>query len=288
MLDAVSKGLSVTAAPSGLIPPVNSTFADVGWPPGGQCSYPDIPVANNPKGYSGPCTWMSSDPSAARIALIGDSHATPQWSFAFLKMAQALHDSFGLFAREGCQVGVDLWQKLPRPLGGPPQNQCSDLAAQVVKFVNQFNSNIVVIAARTKNIPAYTPEQNKIFTEGLSSLISELKAPGRKIYVFSDNPRTYGGPQCLSAHSSDTSICNAPVSYALSSESQDVVLRAVKDQGVSLINEIPWLCTSTRCPVIIANHQVYKDVDHITSSYCEYLVPVLEASLGLNGDGTRS
>ena len=286
--DAVKAGLDVKSSPSALHPPLNTRFADTGFPPLGQCTRLDIPIQNNPGGYSGPCTWMASDAQAPRILLIGDSHATPQWSFAFQQMSSELHYSFGLLAREGCRLGVGLWKTLPRATGGPPANQCEDFTSQAIKFANSFNADIVVLATRTKDIPDYTAQEEALFEKGLSQFIAQVKAPNRQVYVMSDNPRSFSGPACLSAHAANVQVCNAPVSYALSDSSQNIILKAVKEQGVHWINEIPWVCTDSKCPVIIDNYQVYKDGDHLTDTYCIHLIPVLEEAMGLTSPATKT
>jgi len=286
--DAVKAGLDVKSSPSALRPPLNTRFADTGFPPLGQCTRLDIPIQNNPAGYSGPCTWMASDAQAPRILLLGDSHATPQWSFAFQQMSSELHYSFGLLAREGCRLGIGLWNTLPRPTGGPPGNQCEDFTSEAIKFANSFNADIVVLATRTKDIPDYTAQEEALFEKGLSQFIAQVKAPNREVYVMSENPRSFAGPACLSAHAANVQVCNAPVSFALSNSSQNVILKAVKEQGVHWINEIPWVCTDSKCPVIIDNYQVYKDPDHLTDTYCVHLIPVLEEAMGLTSPATKT
>jgi hypothetical protein len=45
---------------------------------------------------------------------------------------------------------------------------------------------------------------------------------------------------------------------------------------------VPWLCTSQVCPAVISGKDVYADNAHITSTYAEWLEPVLAEALSLN------
>ena len=196
ILAAVKAGVSSTKVPSNLVPSLSFQFMKEysQLPTGGKCEYLQIAVNLNPGGYDGPCVWNAASNQRDRIALLGDSHAFPQWTRAFMSLATTSNSSFGLFARPGCRIGTDLWSKLGRPVGGPPNEQCSQFVPQALQWVAKYKPTIVVVAGRAQDIPAYSQAGLTTFTGGLTNFLSSLRSPGRKVFVMADNPTTWSGP----------------------------------------------------------------------------------------------
>ena len=90
------------------------------------------------------------------------------------------------------------------------------------------------------------------------------------------------GPICLAADLSSATICSHELTdgpYA--SYEVKTLESAVKQVGGTYVNVIPWLCTSSKCPAVIGNYEVYQNQEHLTSTYAKYLTPVLMQSTGL-------
>jgi len=61
-------------------------------------------------------------------------------------------------------------------------------------------------------------------------------------------------------------------------------LDAAVQAHASYIYVVPWLCTTTICPAVIGKYEVYEDPYHITTTYGDYLAPVLQNALKDSGD----
>lgn len=48
------------------------------------------------------------------------------------------------------------------------------------------------------------------------------------------------------------------------------------------MNLIPWLCTAAICPAIIGNYLAYENQFHLTTTYAEHLIPVMQQALNLS------
>jgi len=48
-----------------------------------------------------------------------------------------------------------------------------------------------------------------------------------------------------------------------------------------------WLCTDKVCPVIVGNLLVYRDSNHITTKYAEWLIPLIDAAISPYVEGVR-
>jgi hypothetical protein len=51
------------------------------------------------------------------------------------------------------------------------------------------------------------------------------------------------------------------------------------ETGVPLLQTQDWFCTRALCPTIVGNILVYRDDNHITTTYAEFLAPLLGDTL---------
>jgi hypothetical protein len=117
----------------------------------------------------------------------------------------------------------------------------------------------------------------------MRGLLSELKAPGRRIVVLGDPPELQqDGPICLAAHESDATACSSPISVAVAPYEERTQAAAAKAVGGKYVSIVPWLCTATTCPAVIGKYDVYEDPWHLSSSYADFLGPVVVQSIGLS------
>jgi hypothetical protein len=139
----------------------------------------------------------------------------------------------------------------------------------------------MVIIAGSEN---GTPSTQSIYRSGLVELFAHLRAPGRQFVLLGQNPgmSPSGGPSCLAAHQSAVQACSTPESQAVVPYEMDTEQEAANQVHAKFINVIPWLCTKNVCPQVIDNFEVYEDPYHFTSTYANYLSPVLQVALGLS------
>jgi SGNH domain (fused to AT3 domains) len=93
-------------------------------------------------------------------------------------------------------------------------------------------------------------------------------------------------PQCLSVHLSNTPACSIPKHYPYYNPTgigQEEALASAT--GAGYVDTDPWFCISTTCTVIVGNLLVYRDDNHITASYADWLTPAIGAQLGIASDG---
>ena len=127
-----------------------------------------------------------------------------------------------------------------------------------------------------------TPSQQPIYAKGLVELFHQVQAPGRQLILLGQDPDNYtGGPDCLAAHESNISQCNVPESKAVVPVAIRAQKKAASQVHAKFVNVTPWICTKSECPQVIGNFDVYQDPYHLTSSYADYLSPVLGIALGL-------
>jgi len=222
---------------------------------------------------------FGSSAAPERVVLFGDSHGE-QWSKAFASVAQKQGYEFGLVYRDACYVTMTD-ASLPEhgESGNSPTGaQCQKWVNAAIAWINQFHPQVVVFAEGDKGGAAI----QRTFSKGLVEVFKKLQAPGRRLVMLGDIPQLeQNGPICLAAHLSSASVCATSLSGAVASYEVKTLESAVKQVGGTYVNVIPWLCTSTKCPAVIGNYEVYQNQEHLTSTYAESLTPILMQATGL-------
>jgi hypothetical protein len=85
---------------------------------------------------------------------------------------------------------------------------------------------------------------------------------------------------CISA-APDVRVCNTERSYADLAEHNAMEQRVATETGAGYVSVIPWMCTDSLCPPIIAGYRVHKDAQHIADNFALWLRGALGESAGL-------
>ena len=57
-------------------------------------------------------------------------------------------------------------------------------------------------------------------------------------------------------------------------------IAAARDNGAEVLDVSNWLCATERCPVIVGNILVWRDSNHITTRFADWLIPLIDAAVG--------
>jgi hypothetical protein len=85
-------------------------------------------------------------------------------------------------------------------------------------------------------------------------------------------------PNCLSAHIANAAGCEQPVTAVYDQAGVQSEQAAVTAAGGSYIDTQSWFCQAT-CAVVVGNLLVYRDDNHLTTTYAAWLSPVVGAAL---------
>ncbi|MEX5269470.1 acyltransferase family protein [Kocuria sabuli] len=113
------------------------------------------------------------------------------------------------------------------------------------------------------------------YEEGVAPLLEA----GLPVVAFRDNPRfDYDMFECVETYGADHPRCNVARSQALQ-EVNPLLEVAARHEGLHAVDLTDRLCTEDVCPAVIGNVVVYRDLDHVTSSYGATLTPDVEQRL---------
>ncbi|OYN78224.1 acyltransferase [Mycolicibacterium sphagni] len=212
---------------------------------------------------SGACHYGYDGDGALRIALVGDSHAQAILP-ALRSTLQANKWSLTAY------VGTDCILSNPPA----PGKMCHDALAQTESDLVAHPYDLVIIANFDYGLPV---------NNYLAAWTPVAKA-GSRFLVLRDNPATSADAlACLTRVSLDgdhTGECGTPIAQAFP-ENQTLPAAAQAVPGATLLDLTRFYCNADRCPSVIGNAIVYRDLkdgvnSHLTATFAKTLAPAIQ------------
>lgn len=199
------------------------------------------------------------------LVVIGDSHAM-QLLTPITRAAEQRGWKVISYLRMSCRYAA------PSPELEDECNAFNDAAREAA--LEQDPDAVLTIGTRSL---AEAPYEELVagYEEGIAPLLDA----GLPVVAFRDNPRFgYDMFECVETYGADHPRCNVARSEALL-EVNPLVEVAARNEGLHLVDLTDRLCTEDVCPSVIGNVVVYRDFDHVTSSYGATLTPDVEERL---------
>ncbi|MEV6848405.1 acyltransferase family protein [Actinoplanes sp. NPDC051411] len=266
-----SRGLDIL--PANLQPRLSRAARDraVVWDNG---CHVDVPVTAAPDG----CVF--GDPnSTTTVVLFGDSHAA-QWFPALDLIAQQNHWRLVSLSKSSCSAAdLPLWHDTLKR----PYTECAAFHRSAVARITALKPALVVIGSSFNYRPAYPePDEGKQWKTAWDRTFSELSATGSKVAAIADTPyMSQSVPECLGRpeNQKHATNCRRSLHSALRGPVQRQVFLSYATSGAArIIDPITWFCTDA-CPTVVGNTLVYRDSNHMTTTYAKALAPLLAAAL---------
>jgi peptidoglycan/LPS O-acetylase OafA/YrhL len=219
-----------------------------------------------------PCLYGDAA-STRTVALFGDSHAA-QW----LPTMQRLTDERGWrlvsMTKSGCPPAqASVWL---RPFARP-YRECDRWREQALERIRAEHPELVVIASAhdyeivTDDGRHPIPERPEAWRAGLVDVLGAASDAAERVVVLADTPLHATDPlECLARHDliercvSDRGLLVDDVYAAMEAD-------AAETAGVELVSPVAWLCDAVSCPLVMGNHLVYRDTQHVTASFATVL-----------------
>ncbi len=239
-------------------------------------------------GATRPALCEYGDPSSDfTVALFGDSHAA-QW----FPVLESISNDNGWrllpLSKSGCPPIDEITYN---SLVGPTYPACQPWRENVFTLMADQGVDVVFVAASNRLLDPDTkqPFADSVWAKGYDALVARLRGLGIAPILLTDTP--YPGqdvPVCLSKSVRDVKSCVASRDKAIRASRQQTVIDAAIRNGIQYLDVVNWLCTDAACPVIVGNLLVYRDSNHVTTKYAEWLKPVFAAAIEPYVNGVRS
>jgi peptidoglycan/LPS O-acetylase OafA/YrhL len=235
------------------------------------------PPEQTPAGIAelGECWIITPDPAGGTdpggtepgptLVVLGDSHAR-QLLTPIHRVADAQGWTVVSYLRMACRYTSESENYQP---------ECNDFNTAAREAVLEAEPD-AVLTIGTLSLPEAPHEK---LVEGYEAGVRPFLDADIPVVAFRDNPRfPYDMFECVETYGPDRDRCNVPRSASLLPVNPLEAL-AARHEDLHSIDLTDRLCTETTCPGVVGNIMVYRDLDHVTSSYGETLVPDVEERL---------
>ncbi|MGX6604158.1 acyltransferase family protein [Micromonosporaceae bacterium Da 78-11] len=272
---AIAAGRDLRDLPANLTPALAKAARDRPrvWTDG---CHVDVPVTTVPDG----CVF--GDPaSATTVVLYGDSHAA-QWFPAMERLARDRHWKLVEMSKSSCSAAdLPLWHDTLKRA----YLECAAFHRSALDRIARLDPALVVVGSSFNYRPV-TPAADLTaqWEAAWDRTFAQLSAGGARVAAIADTPYMGGPvPQCLAApaNAGHLNRCARSLRSALRGpEQRQAFLTYEGSARATIINPITWFCTDT-CPAVVGNVLVYRDSNHMTTTYSAALAPLLGAQLPL-------
>ncbi len=211
------------------------------------------------------------------VLVTGDSHATA-WFSAFDEAGKANHWKIVMVDKAGCPTAdVFVYSSIDRDRYDEPYTACNAWRENALMYIALLQPDLVVfpMLSRRSVVGHGGAAGLTEWGEGLGRSLDAVSAPGTKLLVIGDTPKTKGDnvPNCVKRHLDDVARCGNSRAAAVRDDRLAVLADAARMHHATFVDPSNWFCTETFCPAVIGNLVVYRDEHHITDSFARYRAP---------------
>jgi peptidoglycan/LPS O-acetylase OafA/YrhL len=254
--------------PKNLAPPLTRAARDRPkvWTDG---CHADVPVTAAPAG----CYY--GDPAGTRtVVLFGDSHAA-QWFPALEQLAVQRHWKLVELTKSSCSAAdLPLWHDTLKR----EYTECEAFHRSAVARIASLHPSLVVVGSSFNYRPAQpSGDVAAQWRAAWDRTFAALRSTGAKVAAIADTPYMGGSvPECLAkpANAGHATKCTRSQHSSVRGPEQRQVFLTYPD----VIDPTAWFCTDI-CPAVIGNLLVYRDSNHMTTTYASALAQLLGAEL---------
>ena len=279
-VEAIVQAMSATGLPSNITPSLQGAISDMPTIYSNNC-HASFSATRPKKCVYGDVT------SSTVIGLYGDSHAA-QWFPALNQIAIDRQWRLIILTKMGCTT-IDLITA--NSLVGPTYPGCRPWREKVLERFVAENVRVVLMTNSNRLTDPATdqPFADSIVKAGYATLIPQLQSMGINPVVITDTP--YPGsdvPICLSKAIKNVGSCAASRDKGIRANRQQTSIDVAVENNAQYLDVSHWVCTIDTCPVITGNILMYRDSHHLTTTYVQFLTPLIDAAISPYVDGVRS
>jgi hypothetical protein len=231
------------------------------------------------------CTFGSRE-GRQTVVVMGDSHAA-QWFPALNDIALERNVRLVLLLKQGCPAAV---LTVINVNTRKQYDECDLWREKAIARISEMRPAVVIVS----QYQAYASEERRNqwpdpmaeWRDGHRRLFQKLEPSGARAVLLLDSPQPDQDiPVCLSRRARNgyfkNSSCDILRAAAFPNPEiaagQQSAARAAGNADV--IDMTPSFCDGSRCDAVRNGIIVYRDANHLTSSYTRYLKPILLSRL---------
>jgi peptidoglycan/LPS O-acetylase OafA/YrhL len=267
----IADGAAASALPAVPRPSLGAAATD--YPHDGDCLAP-VGARSISYGIGMGCERRGFAGGATTVVLFGDSHAQ-SWYDALDVVAQQRKWRIVVLVKSNCGAPAGR-------IAATPDTGCDTWRDEAFLRIAELNPAMVVMSSLHHGLDpvGVDGDPDRAWAAGWLATVLRIKAIGARPVLIEDSPFPRSNVlTCLAAHPHAIQSCNPTRAAAVNTGRQRAIRTMAGANGVQVIDTTPWFCTATVCPAVVGSTLVYRDTNHITSSYSQLLGSVLGKEL---------
>lgn len=271
------QGVATVAVPSHLKPSLAKAKNDtsLAWRDG--CL-----VGHGPTTMPKPCVFGDTK-SHTDVVLFGDSHAGA-WFAGINVVSKQQHWRLVFMGKIGCPTIADV---LVKRNDGVWYHSCVTWRHNMEQKIIKLHPRLLVLTSSDyvgraePDAGRFTSDHEQTWLKGVHTAFEALRHAARRV-VFIANTPEFPQPaySCVSRHRTNVYPCTVSIQQAFQdSAARQGEFQIAKADGIAGIDPTSWFCTPTRCPIIADNILIFRDSQHITPEWAQFLAPMLSGAL---------
>lgn len=210
------------------------------------------------------------DTTATRTLVVhGDSHAG-MWLPALDVLGQREHFKVVPLVKSSC-APFDV----PQTLGGKAFPSCPAFRVWARDRIAALKPDALVLGYRglyQVRAPDGTTEE-QTWSAGVTRAVRSFAPLAGQVLVVADVPlRPVPAPDCLSTPGADQATCLAPATGS-GVTSNPITRAALQGTTARFVDPTALFCSAGVCPLVVGDHVLYYDDDHINSEWAKEIAP---------------
>jgi hypothetical protein len=272
---AAGQAKAHAALPPTLHPTLDDLFGDVSRLPTG-CG-----VERNDTKVS---TCVLGDPKGSRtVVLFGDSHII-MWRKPLEDIARRKGWRIVAFQKASCfPIEATLW----RGDVARPYVECDTWRRDALAQIGRLRPDLVItsghagygMATEDRSAPRTNANKVAASADPLLKMAQDLrKASPRVVFIGAVPTLKQTAGDCLGSTSSDLASCVVAPDKTLLGVN-DAMRRAAERTGSTYVDALAWMCADEVCPLVVGDTIVYRDTNHVTTTFASSVTRELEAAI---------
>ncbi|WP_170183346.1 acyltransferase family protein [Stackebrandtia endophytica] len=276
LTDALTAAAGVRNVPVNLTPSLDEVGADL------PRTYPDRCHLDFDE-VSTEASCRYGDPDADQtMVLFGDSHAA-HWFPALESIATDQGWELVNLTKSACPASdVVTYSSLFKR----DYDECEQWRDESLELMQDIEPDMVVMATSDASSPAEEENADQVWVDGFVDSFRTVADDDTELFYLADTPNFEEKvPDCVAANLDGVSRCTADqADVVLQPDRRDMVTEALDAEDVTVVDPLPWFCAADTCPVVLGNVLMYRDSHHMTSTYSEFISPLLSKALQITDD----
>ncbi len=245
---------------------------------------PSVAKGNTPKPYNDGCFLRDGDPTPrdcvygnpngpVTVALFGDSHAA-QWFPALEAVALDRNWRLEVFVKAGCP-SADV--RIKREYLDP---ECQSWRAQVAERINAMKPDLLVVGSTSYDPGGSDVGKNsdEVWRRGLTATLDTIRPAAKDLLIIGDTPLpAHQVPNCLTKVPGNVHYCGQTRADGVDKSRLDLERAIAGEYGGNFVSVTNWVCGTSFCPVILGNLLIWRDNNHVSATFSNYLTPFMAA-----------